>query len=117
MLMQVTNLKAVQLNYLDYYFGYPGVPPVTNAVGGNRVNPVPFPFDWYIFPANGVTGYNPTFSVHPSDWGMSHPNFGPLRNGEMWNQLVQAGTVSIAFSAETTVSGVGDQTERFFAAV
>lgn len=118
MLMQVTNLLSTQLNYLDYYYGYPGSPPVTNAIGGNLVNPVPYPFDWYQpFPANGVTGYNPTFAVHPEDWGFVHPNFGPQKVSTLWNILVQAGTVSIAFSAETTVSGFGDQSERFFAAV
>jgi hypothetical protein len=100
--MQVTNLLAVQLNYLDYYLGYPGVPGVTAAVGGNRVNPVPYPFDWYVFPANGTTGYNPTFPSHLGDliWQKT-PTFSPHKPYEAWNQLIQAGTVSVTVTTET----------------
>jgi hypothetical protein len=102
MLMQVTNLTAAQLNYLDSYLGYVGVPGVTTAIGGNKVSPVPYPFDWYTFPANGTTGYNPTFSVHERDMQHKANMWTGHSAGEQWNALVQAGTVSITFSAEAT---------------
>jgi hypothetical protein len=111
MLMTVTNLTSNQLNYPDYYIGYPGVPPVTNAIGGNLVNPVPFPFDWVQpFTANGVgvpdgvpgTTYQVQLPVHYPDLGYTDPLFGPLKVATLWDQLIQAGTVSVAFAAETS---------------
>lgn len=102
MLMQVTNLTSSQLNYLDSYLGYVGVPGVSTAVGGSRVSPVPYPFDWYVFPANGTTGYNPTFSAHERDMRHKQNMWSGWEAGEQWNALVQAGTVSITWSAEST---------------
>ncbi len=122
MLMTVTNLTANQINYLDYYYGYPGVPPVTNAIGGNLVTPVPYPFDWVQpFQPNGVViapggpgnTYEVQLPVHFDDLGYAgpvEPNFGPLKVQTLWNQLIQAGTVSVSFAAEvSTDNDFGDQ--------
>jgi hypothetical protein len=116
MQMTVTNLTSNQLNYPDYYIGYPGVPPVTSAVGGNLVNPVPYPFDWFLFTANGIgtpngtpgTTYEVTLPVHEQDLGWRHPNFSPQKVEQLWNILIQAGTVSVSFAAETAHANFGD---------
>jgi hypothetical protein len=107
----INNLPATQLNYLDFYYGYPGGPPVTNAIGGNLVNPVPYPFDWVQpFLANPAAGSTPgvpgaayavQLPVHESDMGFTDPNFGPLNVETLWNQLIMAGTVTVTFAAES----------------
>jgi len=119
MLMTVINQSTTaQLNYPDYYFGYPGTPPVLNAIGGNLVNPVPYPFDWVQpFLANPSSGSTPgtpgsayavQLPVHEEDLGYTDPNFGPLKMETLWNQLIQAGTVVVSFAAETTFHNFGD---------
>jgi hypothetical protein len=116
MLMTVTNLTANQLNYPDFYYGYPGSPPVTSAVGGNLVNPVPYPFNWFVFQPNGTgsvdgtpgTTYEVQLPVHEEDLGMLHPNFGPLKVETLWNILIQAGTVSVSFASESASIDFGD---------
>lgn len=104
MLVEVTNLTASTLNYFDYYLGYPGVPAVTSAVGGNRVNQLPYPFDWVTLAPNGSSGYQSTMPMNERDWRRKAVPSEPMEPGEMWNQLVQAGTVSLTLSAETSTN-------------
>jgi hypothetical protein len=111
MLVTVTNASPNQINYLDYYVGAPGGVGVTNATGGNVVSPLPYPFDW-IGPLNSLATYQ--LPMHNRDWHYKRSPCDPQDAGQQWQQLIQAGIVTLAFAAET---GNTDTEELFIHAL
>ena len=112
MLMTVTNVSSTfSLNDFDVYQGYAGGPTV-NAVGGARKYPLPFPFSHVVIAASG----NKQLPVHPQDFrtGGSVPLWATLTPNQEWNQMIQAGLVTVAIAAET---GRRDLEELFITAV
>lgn len=105
-LMTVTNQKSYSLNNLDVYQGDPTSPTV-NATGGARKYPLPFPFDWVVLGPNGGGADARQLPVNPRDFRKAscHEHV-PLQHGEEWNQLVQDGTVTVAFAAQTDIRDV-----------
>jgi hypothetical protein len=102
MLIQVTNLKSYAINAPDVYAG---------AVGGNVVNGLPHPFGW-IGPMakNGDSGYQKTLAMLPSDLGKREAVNGSAQTaGEKWQQLVQAGVVSLTYTAQTDTTSVEEK--------
>lgn len=89
----VTNLQASAMNALAEDEGGSG------AVGGARVDPLPYPFSHVELEASGGADAA-TLSVHPRDWRYkgNMAGHGTLEAGEEWNMLVQAGKVSLSFS-------------------
>lgn len=113
MLMICTNVTTRTINNPDFYLGYPGVPGVTSAVGGNVTDPLPYPFS-HVGPvgaglAAGATVGNPTgaLPVHPRDWRYKGVPWLPQEPGEKWNQLVKSGIVTLAMATEVTTAGSG----------
>jgi hypothetical protein len=115
MLMTVANLTAKRLNVLDEITGGEGPAKIT-ATGGARVRPLPYPFNHIILEVAGDAGNldEKQLPVRPRDWNYRQPSGLPHLPSEEWNALVQAGTVSITFAAET---GRRDQEELFLAAL
>lgn len=94
----VTNLQATAMNELDTLTGGSGTSALV-ATGGSRVDPLPHPFSHVVLEASGGDDAA-TLAVHPRDW--RHKGFAghnPLEAGEEWNMLVNAGKVSLSFSA------------------
>jgi hypothetical protein len=104
MLMTVTNATTRTINKPDFYLGYPGVPGVTSAVGGNVTDALPHPFG-HIGPL--ASGANLQLPVHPRDWRYKAVPWLPQEPGEQWNQLVKSGIVTLAFATEVTTAGSG----------
>lgn len=107
MLMTVTNTSAtLALNVLDTYVSGPsGSTASIVATGGARVRALPHPFSHATIAASG----NLQLPVHPEDM---RENFytGPESSPRSkWNQLVNAGMVTLAFADQT---GVRDTEER-----
>lgn len=109
MLMTVTNTSGHVLNDFDTYYGYSPTP-LVNAVGGQRRDPLPYPFDWVILAIGG----NKQLPIRPRDFTHKAVPWLPLRPGEEWNQMIQAGKVTYLLGAE---AAFGDIDEAFFNAV
>ena len=91
MLVTITNASSLTLNDLDVHDGGSG------AIGGARKRPLPFPFGHIGALAASGTKQLP---MHPSDWRYKGSISMPMEPKDEWNQLVQAGTVTIAVAAE-----------------
>lgn len=105
MLVTVTNTAGVAINSLAV--AEDGV-----ATGGHRSKPLPFPFAHI-----GELAISGTkqLSMHPRDWrSRSVMNGSAMDAGELWQQMVQAGIVTLSVAAET---GNRDQEEIYDAAV
>lgn len=97
MLVTVTNVSGVTIN-TPSMGGY-GVSP--DAVGGSKSNPLPFPFA-HIGP---LTMASPTkqLPMHPGDWHHKPVPWLPQSPATEWNQLVQAGKVTLTVADQTNL--------------
>lgn len=110
MLCTITNLSAsLTLNALDTYTAGSG-PSGLIATGGARKLPLPYPFDWVVLAPSGTK----QTALHPRDWRYKNVPSQSQDAGELWQYLVQNGTVSMTFAAET---GRRDAEELFITAV
>jgi len=112
MLITVTNTSGVTLNDLDSITGGVG-PSAVLATGGQRKLPLPYPFGHIGALAASATKQLP---VHPRDLRKGGPvnASATLSPAEEWNQMVQAGQVTLTLGAESTVN---DYEELFLHAV
>lgn len=109
MIATVTNLSAsVSLGSLDSYTAGTQAttgPATLTATGGSRVRPLPYPFDQIELAASG----SKALGMNQRDFRFKHVLGTSMEPGEEWSQLVQAGTLSITFAAQT---GVVDPEDR-----
>jgi hypothetical protein len=85
------------------------------AEGGSVTDPLPYPFDKVgELAANGASGDSIQRAMHIGDFRRVHVMWTALDPNDQWNQLVQAGTVTLAFAAE---SGRVDSEEEFDLAI
>jgi hypothetical protein len=103
MLVTVTNTSGVTIN--NPITGGFGVSP--DAVGGSKSFPLPYPFGHLPPMLNGASKQLP---MHPADWHRKSVPWLPQSPATEWNQLVQAGVVTMATALQ---SGVRDQEEKF----
>lgn len=92
-LLEVRNDSGRILNRLEV--GGNGVSP--DAVGGNVLDPLPYPFN-----ANGplaASAYR-ELGVHARDFSVRPQAQQPMMPADEWNQMVQAGLVSLSFTAD-----------------
>ena len=106
MLVTITNETAKPINTLQEYAG---------AKGGARDNGLPYPFGWIgeLAPAGSRQ-----LTMHPGDlyhrsvgWTSSHTSW------ELFQQMIQAGTISVAIAQQSVAAGVRALDEIFVAAV
>ena len=103
MLVTVTNVATFPIN-APITGGF-GVSP--DAVGGSKSYPLPFPFGHIGTLAASGTKQLP---MHPGDWHHKPVPWLPQAPATEWNQLVQAGIVTLTVAAQT---GVRDSEENF----
>lgn len=112
MLTTVTNTSGGDINDLQTRTGAIPGPASLLAVGGQRNNPLPYPFGHIGTLADTASEQLP---MHPRDWRYEamqcKDGFEPSLQ---WQQLVQAGTVTLAYAAETNRT---DEEELFVNAV
>jgi len=106
MLVTVENQLAVSIN--DPAVGEDGVA----LPGGNhpeeathRTYPLPYPFDLVgVLTENGGSRDSVQLPMHHRDWRYSRSQMARgMPVSEKWNQLVQAGVVTMAYAAQTTL--------------
>ena len=98
MLMSVTNLQSAEMNGLDTYLsGVQGTPSSMAATGGARKDPLPYPFNRSGAIAAGATK---TLPVRSRDFVRQNTPFEPLAPADEWQQLIQAGKISVLLTAE-----------------
>jgi hypothetical protein len=112
MLLTVNNVSGHVLNDFDSYYGFQPTP-LVNAVGGQRKDPLPYPYSHVILAAAGP-GATKILPVHPRDFHRKAVPSLPMMPGEEWNQMVQAGKVTYSVASEATFS---DLDEAFISAV
>ena len=97
MLVTIENISGAVMNNLDSLTGGSG-PSALLAVGGARLNPLPYPFAHIGEFADSDTKQ---LAMKPRDFHKRNQaeTFEP---GEEWMQLVQAGKVTFAITAEAT---------------
>lgn len=76
-----------------------------DAVGGNKIYPLPYPFSHVGPIAIGATA---TQVVHVEDMRHKSVPWLPLEPSREWQMLVQAGIVSVSFSELSTGKNVED---------
>lgn len=104
MLVTVTNLSDVTLNVLDEISSSSTDltgPASLLATGGNRVRPLPYPFDKIELDESGGAVDAMELPMNTGDWRYKMSVASPMEAVHEWNQLIQAGTVSMAFAAQT----------------
>ena len=106
MLVTVTNTSGFDMNDLDTYTSGSGTATVV-AKGGQRKNPLPYPFGHIGKLANAGTKQLP---MHPRDWRYKSVPWISMEPGEEWNNLVTAGKVTLTFASQATRN---DQEELF----
>ena len=106
MLVTVKNVSGVTMNDLEAITGGTG-PSAVNAVGGNRLRPLPYPFGHIGALTDTSTKQLP---MHPADWTFKIVPSIPMQPREEWNNLVQAGKVTLTVVAQ---NGRRDQFELF----
>jgi hypothetical protein len=96
-LVTVTNNLSKSINVLDSYAG---------ATGGVRVDALPHPFGWIGELAAGVFKQ---FAMHPSDLYYKTCENGSSQNAwQQWQQMIQAGKVSMVVAAQTGVQALDE---------
>ncbi len=97
MQMTVTNTSStITLNDLDTLTGGVG-PSALLAVGGQRINQLPYPFnDMTIAPSGSLAK-----SVHINDFLAKRVPWDSFTPGEGWNAVIQSGMVTVSLGAET----------------
>lgn len=104
MLVTVTNVSGATINNL--ITGGSGVS--SDAVGGSKNKPLPYPFGHIGSLANSASKQLP---VHPADWRTKSVPWQTFEPATEWNQLVQAGIVTVA-SADQALTV--DTEEKYF---
>lgn len=101
MLTTVTNLTTDILNDFDTLTAGTVAtvgPAAMTATGGARLRPLPYPFGHVVLAASG----SKELPMNQRDWRTLPLQGVTFEPGVEWSQLVQAGTVSMAFAAQTT---------------
>lgn len=117
MLITVTNLTDHPINYadsIDTASYLPGNPAGLVAIGGNIRYPLPYPFSGAgeLEASGGADAIQR--AMHVADLRRAHNMHSAFAPGEEWQQLVQAGIVSLAAAAET---GRTDIEEELFGTI
>lgn len=94
MLVTITNTSGRILNAADVHDGGSG------AVGGERKDPLPYPFGH--IGSLAIAGTR-QLSMRGKDWRYKSVPWLAMEPSEEWNILVQRGDVTMAFAAEATV--------------
>lgn len=115
MLATVTNTSGFNINYPEQG-GYGRSP---DAVGGSFAYALPYPFNGYDYQGGSslgalAPGNHFTLGMHPEDWYHKDVPWQPQEPRTQWQQLVNAGIVSMSFATQT---GVTDLVELFDIAV
>jgi len=105
MLVTVTNITAAAINYPAVHEGGSG------AVGGAKVNPLPYPFGHIGSLAASGTRQLP---MQPSDWRYRPVYWVTHEPKDQWNDLVQRSIVTLTVAAQ---AGRRDSEELFITAV
>lgn len=96
-LLTVQNETSRVLNRPEV--GGSGVSP--DAVGGNVLDPLPFPFNANgTLAANGDPGDSKQLGIHARDLSVRTQAQQPMIPADEWAALVQAGVVSLTFAAD-----------------
>lgn len=103
MLVTVTNTSGGTLNALES--GGSGVSP--DAVGGNVSKPLPYPFSHI---GSLAAAGSKQLPMHPADWHHKSIPSLPHTPATLWNQMVQAGQVTLTVADQ---AGVRDSEEKF----
>jgi len=106
MLVTITNETTETINTIQEYAG---------AKGGVRENGLPYPFGWIgeLAPAGTrQLTMHPGDLYHRSVWGGSS-QFA----WEKFQQMIQAGTISVAIAQQSVAAGIRAMDEIFVAAV
>lgn len=96
MLMQITNSSGRAINVLETMTGGVG-PSALYAQGGNVTDPLPYPFGHIGTLAIGAAK---TLPMHLRDWHHKSVPWLPMDPSREWQQLVQAGVVSMLVGVE-----------------
>jgi hypothetical protein len=105
MLVTVQNDSGGVINDLDVY-------PGTTASGGLRKNALPYPFGWIGELANAA---NKQLTMHPGDlYYRSVLNGSAQMAWEKFQQMIQAGTISVTIADQGSADGVRAFDELFF---
>lgn len=110
MIVTVTNTSGGDLNKLDEITGGTGTASLL-AVGGARKDPLPYPFGHIGTLADSAAKVLP---MHNRDWRYKSVPWLPQEPSIEWQQLVQAGKVTIGVAAETNAV---DEEDLFVAAL
>jgi hypothetical protein len=104
MLVTVTNESAATINTLQTNSG--------GATGGVRENALPYPFGWIGDLAAAATKQ---LTMHPGDlYYRSSIHGSPQMAWEKFQQMIQAGTISVAIADQGSAGGVRALDELFF---
>jgi hypothetical protein len=104
MLVTVANVSGAAINYLTV--GEDGV-----STGGSRTKPLPYPFSHI---GTLAAASSKQLAMQPADWHHKSSIGAGMEPATEWNQLVQAGIVTLAYAAET---GRRDSEELFIDAI
>lgn len=99
MLVTVTNTSGATLNAQAVHEGGSG------AVGGARTDPLPHPFGHIGSLAAAATKQ---LAMHTADWLKPLHPWSTLSPREEWNQLVQAGKVTLTVAAQADAQDAQD---------
>jgi len=110
MLVTVTNTSGRTINTADTLTGGVG-PSALLAVGGNRIDPLPYPFAHIGELADAGTKQLP---MHDRDWRYKAVPWLTQEPSIEWQQLVQGDIVTLILAAET---GNRSQEDLFVAAL
>ena len=114
MLITITNLTSRTINKLetiDTASYLPGNPAGLVASGGNRTDPLPYPFNEVGELAAGASIQR---AAHVSDMRKKNNIHGALSPAEMLQQMVNAGIISLVAASET---GRTDVEEELFGTI
>jgi len=104
MLVTVTNDSGSTINNLQENSG--------GATGGVRENALPYPFGWI---GDLAAAANKQLTMHPGDlYHRSVMNGSAQMAWEKFQQMIQAGTISVAIADQGAADGVRAFDELFF---
>ena len=89
----INDYDVINNNYTDG-------PADLYAEGGNRTDPVPYPFS-HIDPLADTDTID--LPMHPADFRRQHVMQSALEPAAEWQQLIQSGVATLAFAAEVGV--------------
>jgi hypothetical protein len=97
MVVTITNTSGGDLNKLDEITGGVGTAALL-AVGGARKDPLPYPFGHIGTLADSATSI---LAMHARDWRYKSVPWLPQEPSIEWQQLVQAGKITMSQAVET----------------